>query len=88
MDLIVLHNLHTLILPQVGIKDSYSQEVSPSCALEGGSDLDHPVDHLGPVILGHIVLVEWARQSLVLNTEVLVDLFVEGQLMIFSLVRS
>lgn len=82
----VVQVLHSLILSQVFIEDGYSEEVGTNGALEGCCNFYHPVNHLGAVVFRDGVLVQWAGFGLVQSHQVLVDLCVESQLVIFSLV--
>ena len=86
MDACVVKGLNSLIFPEVGVEDGNGQEVCPNGTLEGCCDFHHPVNHLGSVVLGNGVCVEWASLGLVLDQQVLVDFSVQGQLVIFTLV--
>ena len=43
---------------EVLVHDDHCEEVSSLGELEADADLDHPVDHFGPVLLGHIMTNE------------------------------
>lgn len=52
---------HLLLLghgPQVVVKDLSCQEVGPYRALKASAHFDHPVHHLGPILLGHLMPLE------------------------------
>jgi len=58
MDVRVLHLSYALLRAKVLVKNSDGQEVGANCALERGRNLNHPVDHLGAVLLAHVVSVK------------------------------
>lgn len=78
--------LDSLILPEVFIEDGHSQEVGANGALEGCCNFYHPVNHFGAVVLRDRVLVQWTGLGLIQSHQVLVDLSVQSQLVIFALV--
>ena len=82
----VVERPHSLVLPQVCVEDSHRQEICSDGALEGSSNLDHPINHLSSIVLGDLVFVEWTWSCLILNAKILVDLCVEGQLVVLSFV--
>ena len=58
VDVGVLHDFRALELAEVLVEDGHGEEVGADGALEGGGHLDHPVDHLGAVLLAYGVLIE------------------------------
>ena len=59
MDIGVLHDSFALLHSDVAIEDCYGEEVSPCGTFEGSRDFDHPIDHLGAILLANIVRVKW-----------------------------
>ena len=84
----VLEHFFALLHSKVGIKDGNGKEVSPCRALEGCRYFNHPVDHFGPVFLANLVFVEGRWLDFVLGDQVLVDLSVEGEIEVFTLLWS
>jgi len=55
MDMRVFHASYALLKANILVKDSDGEEVGANSALERGRDLNHPVDHLGTVLLAYVV---------------------------------
>lgn len=71
------------------IEDLLGQEVGPCSAVEGCTHFDHPVGHLGPVVLRHLMAVQWTflAEDVVRNgeLEIVQDLFLlEGNVRIMQ----
>jgi hypothetical protein len=44
---------------QIFIENNHGEEVGPWGAFKAGSDFNHPVSHLGAVLLGDIMPLKW-----------------------------
>ena len=66
VDILVLKNSALVLQPsQVLVENLHGQEVSPGSALERSANFDHPVGHLGSVLLCYFVSADWVWNGLV-----------------------
>ena len=69
----VLQDFSALELAQILVEDGHSEEVSSDRALERRGHLDHPIHHLGAILLANVVCVEWRWLCFVDGDQVSVD---------------
>ena len=84
----IFHHFDTLLGSEVLVEESNCKEIGPNSTLEGCCYFNHPVDHFGPVFLANLVFVEGRWLDFVLGNQVLVDLGVEGEIEVFTLLWS
>ena len=82
----IFHDFDTLLGSEVLIEECNGEEIGANSTLEGCSNLNHPVDHLSPVLLANLVFAERGHLEFISGYQVLMYLLEQGELEVFTFI--